>query len=155
MSQGTGFEDLIREVGTHLLHIGIEFLGVRDVVLLGLAQAVQDGVEDLLIEQGQLQGERQHLARGQASGDLLHASPSMSGMIPQPSSPSSLPFPAILLLASNPVWPPLAVPGEHLQELSHVPKPQQRCQPLQCHQGRPRWGRAHTSLLENRWDRSI
>lgn len=51
--------------GTHLLHVGVELLGVPDVLLLGLAQAVPDGVENLLVEQGQLWGD----SAGTSCGD--------------------------------------------------------------------------------------
>lgn len=47
---------------THLLHVGVELLGVRHMVRLRLAQAVPDGVEHLLVQQGQLRGQRRPLA---------------------------------------------------------------------------------------------
>lgn len=97
-------------------------------------------------------GQRWHLVWGQPAGTCsMH--PPGSAEFPPHSSLSSTPGPAPPCIQPCPPTP--ALPGEHLQELSHVPKPLQHCHPLQRHQGTPQRGHTRTSSLENRWDRSI
>lgn len=96
--------------GTHLLHVGVEFLGVPDVLLLGLAQAVVDGVENLLIEQGQLWGDMTPQV-GTASRDVLHAAPRISRI-------SSSQLPKLRARPCHPLHP--ALPAHHWLSLGSI-----------------------------------
>lgn len=95
--------------GTHLLHVGVELLGIPDVLLLGLAQAVVDGVENLLIEQGQLWGDSADTSHGDSQQRRAPCMPQdqQDFLLTAPQAPcQALPPPA-----SSPARPPPASLG--------------------------------------------
>lgn len=105
------------------------------MLLLGLAQAVQDGVQNLLVEQGQLWGTVLS-PRGDSSRDVLRASPRAAG------------FPAHGSLSPNAPSPACPRLWQHLQALSHVPKPLQHCHPLSATKGHLRGPHSYLFLGE-------